>query len=269
MNINNSLSVCVLISCMFQDESIVERTGVQTNVVVVNQCDEECVREYDFQNKVGRTCHVKFISTCQRGLSRSRNMAIKNCSDDICLICDDDELLVDNYEDIILQQYLMHPNEQCITFALLRKDIVKHYPKKGGYLGFKESLHISSHQITFRRRFLVDKSIVFDQKMGSGTGNGGGEENKFIIDIKKSGAKIFFVPEVIATVNPGASQWFDGYTTKYFLDRGWVVRRLFGGIIGYIYMWANIYLHRKDFTKDGITLYDVIRCFHKGFFSKR
>ena len=79
----------ILISCMHEkDTSIIERSNVQSDVVVVNQCDLDSVEEFDFVNKKGKTCHAKFINTTERGLSRSRNMAICNAWGDVCLICD-------------------------------------------------------------------------------------------------------------------------------------------------------------------------------------
>ena len=98
------MKLILLISCMHEkDHSIIERSNVQTDVVVVNQCDKDSVDEFDFKNKKGETCHAKFINTTERGLSRSRNMAIRNAWGDVCLICDDDEWLSDDYADTIIK----------------------------------------------------------------------------------------------------------------------------------------------------------------------
>ena len=75
----------ILISCMHQkDASIIERTGVQSDVVVINQCDHNSIEEFDFINRKGEKCHAKFICTTERGLSRSSNMAIRYAEGDIC-----------------------------------------------------------------------------------------------------------------------------------------------------------------------------------------
>ena len=100
------MKLIVLISCMHEkDHSIIERSNVQTDVVVVNQCDKDSVDEFDFKNKQGENCHAKFINTTERGLSRSRNMALLNSWGDVCYICDDDEILQDDYENIIMKAY--------------------------------------------------------------------------------------------------------------------------------------------------------------------
>lgn len=92
-------TVTTLISCMYEkNANIIARSNIQTDVVVVNQCDYDSIEEFEFKNKKGVTCRAKFINTTERGLSRSRNMAIANSWGDICYMCDDDELLADDYE---------------------------------------------------------------------------------------------------------------------------------------------------------------------------
>ena len=117
----------VLISCMHQiDTSIIERTNIQTDVIVINQCNYDKREEFNFINKKGEVCQAIFISTTERGLSRSRNLALKNATADICLICDDDEVLDDNYNDKIIQNYKNKPDLSIIAFQI--KDSEKSYP---------------------------------------------------------------------------------------------------------------------------------------------
>lgn len=260
----------LLISCMHQkDASIIERANVQSDVVIVNQCDVNCIEEFDFVNKQGRVCHAMFICTTERGLSKSRNMAIKNAWGDICMICDDDEVICDNCEEVILNAYRENPDASLIAFALIRKDNGKQYPKEKSTLGFKQILKTSSHQITFSRHNLVEYAILFDEKMGSGTGNGGGEENMFMLTIRKKGLQMLYYPDIIATVNPGASQWFKGYDNKYFENLGWTNRRLFGSILGLVYLIYWPIFRRSEYAKDGLSIYQALKSSLIGFFSKR
>lgn len=252
------------------DTSIIERSNVQSDVVVVNQCDRDCVEEFDFVNKNGRTCHAKFINTTERGLSRSRNMAIRNAWGDICQICDDDEVVADDAEKIILKTYEENSQAGLIAFSLIRNDCNKTYPLVKGHLGFKQILRTSSLQITFSRPKLEKYGIRFDEKMGSGTGNGGGEENKFMLDWRKTGAEMLYYPEVIAAINPGESQWFHGYDARYFKNFGWTERRLLGNFLGmiYIFYWP---VFRRSQYKDtcSLSLLQILKYSLQGYFSKR
>lgn len=260
----------LLISCMHEkDTSIIKRSNIQSDVVVVNQCDHNSVEEFDFVNKNGKVCHAKFINTTERGLSRSRNMAIRNAWGDVCLICDDDESMADDCEEKILNAYNEIQEAGVITFALKRYDCAMSYPLKKMKLGLKEILKTSSQQVTFSRMKVNAASIVFDEKMGSGTGNGGGEENRFLLDCRKAGFKMFYYPYIIATINKGESKWFKRYNEKFFRDRGWTSRRILGTVRGLLFIIYNSVRHRKSFIKDGVPFCVIFKNMLIGFFEKR
>ena len=265
------MTVCALISCMFQDKSIIERTRVQTNVVVINQCDKDETEEYDFTNNMGKVCHVKFISTRERGLSRSRNMAIGNCADDICIICDDDEELADGYEQHVQEGYKKYPNASVVTYKIEREySNNRNYPPllSGVRHNLVSILKTNSLEITFKRKDILSKGISFDEMMGSGTGNGGGEEEKFLMDIHRSGLYLYFYPNTIATVHKGESQWFKGFDTTYFYNKAWSARRILGGPTSVVYLGYFVLSHYKLFKSD-ISFISLMGALVKGWFSKR
>lgn len=264
------MTLTLLIACMHEkDTSIIQRSNVQTDVVVVNQCDRDSVEEFDFVNKKGKTCHAKFICTTERGLSRSRNMAIRNAWGDVCLICDDDELFPDDYKDIILKAYEEEPQADVIAFALDRKDHPKVFSKQKSKLDFKGIGQTSSLQVTFKRQSVLAKGISFDVKMGSGTGNGGGEENMFLHTCRRAGLKMFYHPGVIAIIQEtGKSKWFKGFNDQYFRNLGWVTRRIHGVFVGTAYLIMWILTHRKLYAKDNTT-FKAIKNLYIGFNENR
>lgn len=261
------MKVVILISCMYQfDYSIIERTNVQTDAVVINQCDKEGITDFDILNNKGEKCHIKYINTKERGLSRSRNMAIKNAWGDILYLCDDDELLEDNYESIIIEAYKKKPLVDIIAFSLVRKGYT--YPKKAGKMCIPQILRTSSVQTTIRRNRLLEKGIFFDVKMGSGSGNGGGEENKFLMDCRRKGLKLYYVPSIIATVKSEESQWFKGFDEKYFKDTFWAARRILGTSIGFLYMLYWCFIRSNHFNIE-IPKLTMLKYSLMGFFEKR
>lgn len=265
------MKVEVLLSCMHQrDVSIVERTHIQTDVVVVNQCNIDRVEESTFINNKGEECRLKFICTTERGLSRSRNMAIKNAqSDRICLICDDDEVLSDNYAELILQGYRDHPQADIMAFALNWTGFGKKYAKQSHKLSFKDTLGVCSVQISFKVDSIRNKLIKFDEHLGSGTGNGAGEENRFMLDCRRNRLKMFYHPNIIATVNNGESQWFKGFDSTYFENFGWSTRRIYSNdLLSFLVI---IYYSMAKFPlyKDSISYGRALRSMFVGYFKKK
>lgn len=260
------MEICVLISCMHEkDFSIIERSNMQTDVVVVNQCDIDSRVSFTFTNKKGKECKVLFINTTERGLSRSRNMALDNSWGDVCVFCDDDEVFEDEYEDIINKQFEEKSFFDIIAFKLI-------YDRKS--FGEKEQQYnkfsitrVSSAQVAFRRLRVINTGIRFDPMLGSGSGNGGGEENKFLFQLLSKGLKAIYVPQLMAEVKSDSeSQWFNGYTDKYILDEGWGCRRVFGTLYGYPILWYHAIKHAQSYKR---SLFNYLFLLHKGFLQNR
>lgn len=232
-----------LISCMHQkDASIAFRSNIKSDCIVVNQCDTNSISEHAYTNETNEPHCVKFISTTERGLSRSRNMAIKNATGDICIIMDDDETLDNDYIETVTKAYTNYPDADVIAFKVRNSE--KTYAEKPKKLGCLGVLRVASYEITFKRQAIIDKQISFDVEMGSGTGHGGGEENAFLYSCLKKGLTIRYVPQYISSLDPNSgSQWFKGFTPRFFLDRGWATARYMGKTLALLY--ALYYTVRK------------------------
>ena len=212
----------VLISAMHQtDLELFDKTKVRTDGLLINQCNENNVKQ---KCKYGR--QYKMISTKERGLSRSRNMALENAHGDYCLLCDDDEVLYEDYEDKIIDAYKRYPDADIICFKVLLEG--KTYSDKSYKIGYLKALRVSSIQVTIKLKSIKKSGVTFDEKYGSGTPMGSGEENIFIYDCLKKGLKAYYVPVIIGEAMQFESNWFKGFTDEYFVKRGSIIYRLMG-----------------------------------------
>ncbi|MGM9827049.1 MAG: glycosyltransferase family A protein [Muribaculaceae bacterium] len=252
-----------------EDSSIIKQSNIQSDVVVINQCDKNSIERFTFKNYKNEDCNAIFVCTTERGLSRSRNMAISYAPDDsICVLGDDDEIFETTAQDEIVQSYETMPDCDVATFSLIRKDCGRVYPSKGYRVKLKNALYVNSLQITFKKNSILNAGIRFDVKMGSGTGNGGGEENKFILDCLKSKLRIQYFPINIATVLPGESQWFLGFDAKYLENKGWSSKRILGPFWGLVYVVYSVFHLRKRY-KEKLSMPAAFRAMVKGYYSKR
>lgn len=258
------MTVEILLSCMHLNNDndvmqLISRSNIKSKAVVVSQCDKDAI------SICGKT---KIIYTTERGLSRSRNMALRHSTGDICLISDDDEIFADNVEDIIKNAYAENPEASLIAFALNRQDCNKTYPTMSKPLRFRQILKTSSHQISFRKSELKKYGIKFDEMMGSGTGNGGGEENKFLLDFRRHKRIMRYNPNCIATILPGESQWFHGYDARFLSNFGWSSRRAMGLFTGLAYIHYWTITHYRLYSSN-FNLPTAYRYILKGFLSRK
>lgn len=245
--------LCILLSCMYEkDKKIIKRSNIQSNCVIINQCDEDKKEQINLENS--KTC--LWINSKKRGLSISRNMAIYNSSTDICLIADDDEIFVNDIEDKILEAYKKIPQADIIVFD------IENYPKKIRNKIFKfkrlQLLKVSSVQITFRKKSIADNDLKFDIKLGAGTGNGAGEENKFLLDAYDKGLKIYHYPLKIARMIENKSTWFKGYDEEYFYKRGASTRYILGFWLSCLYA-VYFLIFKYEEYKNNISFFNAFK----------
>lgn len=211
------MKIEVLISTMHQkDLSLIERMNIESNAIIINQCDKD-----DYNEKKIEDGYVRMISVKDRGLSKSRNLAIDNSNSDICVIADDDLKYKNQYRKIITDAYKKYEDADIIAFDVPSTN--KDRPTsslKEGKVDFLHSMKIASFQITFKRKSFIDQNIRFNELFGAGSKYTCGEENILLTEAIKKGLKVYFVNKDIAIVDHNESTWFNGFDEKLFRTKG-------------------------------------------------
>lgn len=234
----------VLMSCMHQaDDELVRKSRITGDVVVINQCDRDGYDEYLTQDGKARMFH-----TTQRGLTKSRNMAIEKAQADICLLCDDDEMFVSDYEKAILQAYEELPQADVIVFKMVNRP--PSFADQVMRLRFPQTMKVSSWQISFNRENLLRTGVRFDELLGAGTGNGAEEELKFLLDCERANLVIYYFPVQIASVAQEKSTWFGGFTQTFFENRGATTRYILGAPMASLYALYYVICKRSMYCND-------------------
>lgn len=213
------MKIEVLLSTMNQKNfDIVKKCNIKGDVIVINQCNEEKVEE-----KYDNNGHIKMIYTMERGLSKSRNMALKEATGDICILCDDDIEYLDSYIEIVRKAFSEVKDADVIVFNVMSMNTeqrkqenlfsdVRRIPFYKSY----GSVHIA-----FRRKSIQENCINFNVKFGSGSGMYSfAEDSLFFAEIHKKKLKSYVYPAVIANLYTEGSTWFSGFNEKYFYDMG-------------------------------------------------
>lgn len=249
-------------SCMHQsDAALVHKSNITGGCVMINQCDREDYAEYPTERGT-----IRMFSNRQRGLTKSRNQAIRNAQADVCLICDDDEFFVSDYENAILEAYRQHPQADVIIFKI--DNLRSSFQDEAMQLRFPQTMKVSSVQISFRRERLLEAGVWFDELLGAGTGNGAEEELKFLLDCQRAGLKIWFVPVVIGSVSQEASTWFGGFDERFFENRGATTRYILGTALASLY--AVYYVVRKrNMYQDTISPLCALKAIFRGIIQNK
>ncbi len=251
------MTVDILMSCMNQlDDKLVKDSQLTENVIVINQCDKNEYNEYATQNGV-----AKMYSTTDRGLTKSRNMAISKSKADICMLCDDDEIFVADYENKIKKAYAEIKQADVVIFKMVNRP--NPFGDEAKRLRFPNTMKVSSWQISFKRNRLIETGVRFDELLGAGTGNGAEEELKFLTDCEKAGLKIYFYPEEIASVAQQESTWWEGFNEQFFINRGATTRYILGWFVATLYAFYYA-VKKRGYYDNGMTVSRAIKYTLKG-----
>ena len=161
------------------------------NILIINQSlDSLCTSNFT---------SVRVINTQEIGLSKSRNLAIRNATKKICLITDDDVVYFPNFDKEIITAYNQKPNASIITFNHQREGLNK--PQNNSLTEYNHSMksiwEVCSIEISFRLKDIKDSNICFDENFGLGSYFETAEEYLFLRDAIKLRLKVLFYPLII------------------------------------------------------------------------
>ena len=196
---------------------------------------------------------IKYFYMFKKGLSKNRNNGIKNSKSDICHICDDDLVYLENFSNIIKEEYLKNNSLDVITFQALDEKNQKHFKIKKGKHNKLSILKIWSCGITFKRNSILNKKIKFDENFGLGSKWVCGEENIFLKNCLDEKLNLFHSDKSIVFHKKESSGF--KFRDELIISRIKVFKRLFGflgGIFGVIYFTIfkyNEYKNKYSFIK--------------------
>nr|WP_315220603.1 glycosyltransferase family A protein [uncultured Flavobacterium sp.] len=218
------------------------------NILIINQSEKTILKsDYKF---------VRVINIAEKGLARSRNMAIDNAEGKICLIADDDVVFEENFNFYILSAFEEFASSAIITFNHFR--IGDTFPQKKWKQAFVHNLKsiqsVNSIEIAFRLDEIKHAKIRFNENFGLGSFFETAEEYLFLKLALQQKQKVYFCPISIATHPQFSSGKDEGSDTiiyaraalfchKYgILVYGWLVKYLF-------FLIKNKYIEPFDFFK--------------------
>lgn len=198
-------------------KELLDKMNINADCLVINQCDK-----LDYEKTNYKEHHLEIISVPERGISKSREVALNRCSGDIIILSDDDVRYYKGYEKIIKKVFDKHPEADMVCFKINRlnsdnRKNIKH--SKFKRVHFYNGLRYGAINFVFRRRSIVKNNIHFHRMFGSSI-YGSGEDTLFMIDALKKGLIVYSIDLAIGEVDMSTSSWFDGYNKRYFINRG-------------------------------------------------
>ncbi|MBQ7907215.1 MAG: glycosyltransferase family 2 protein [Clostridia bacterium] len=256
----------VLVTTMHQnDTSKYEQMNLKSDAIIANQANDCSFVE----EKKGEHI-VKMITTNTRGTSINRNMAIMYATANYIMFADDDMVLVDDYEQLVEEEFKKCPTADAIKFYCESTNPQRQLSfKKPKALKKATKRNIMSAGVVglvLRRDFLEKNCIYFQKNIGPGNDIYCGEDSVFLSDILSAKAKMYVSPKLVSYINQGESSWNEGLTERRICAMGYIYSRVYGRA-AILAMYRRAYLLRKK-TKN-YSFLQLIQLMKKGMKQQR
>lgn len=216
-----------------------------TEIIIIHQTktSHKYQKYVDFLNN---RKDIRYFSSDDKGVTKSRNLAITKSTGDILLFCDDDVIYNSDIQKNIINAYKENTNAGFLTFAYT-EDINKIKSKKFKENSFKHTLFtilsIGTIQISCKRIPITNFSIKFPEDMGAGSKYFLCDEPVFLSKFIKSRIDGYYIPISIG-YHPKESSGNIFNNKNAFISRLLCFKRIFGNFNGkllYItYLFKNI-----------------------------
>ncbi|MDD7885338.1 glycosyltransferase family A protein [Flavivirga sp. 57AJ16] len=189
------LSTMYRTSLSFLAEMFPEDNFLNYNILIVNQTSNDKLLKSGYTN-------IRIINSFEKGLSKSRNLAIKNAIGEVCLIADDDVKYQKNFKEIILDTYTKRSEADVVTFQMIDDagKLFKAYPNITIH-NKKTIKTVNSVTLTFRTERLKFHKVGFNQHFGLGAIFQNADEYVFLRNALKANLNVYFEPKVILSHN--------------------------------------------------------------------
>lgn len=204
------MRVEVLLSVLKLNKNNLKNMNITSRCTIINQCGKNNFEKYK---------NFNIYSYDELGTANSRNRGLEHISEDIILLCDEDVVYNDDYENKVINEFKNNPKADIIVFNFINPYRKKRINKRRKRVYLHNSLNYASYNIAFKRNSIGN--IKFNTLFGPNAKFiSGGDDSLFLVDCLKNKLKVYTSPVFIGKISNDKSTWFKGFNEQYFFDRG-------------------------------------------------
>ena len=200
------------------------KMNLQADSIIINQCDKNAYDEFEYNGH-----KMQFYSFAEKGVGLSRNNALLRATGDIVLFSDEDIVYDDGYAKAVIKAFEEHPDAEMLLFNFeVTEERFTYFIQSEHRVHLWNCGRYPAYSFACRREALHKTNITYNLLFGGGAKYSNGEDSLFIAECIKKGLRIYAVPVKLGVEVPRPSTWFNGYTDKFFFDRGVLYSALYG-----------------------------------------
>ena len=228
------------------------------SILIINQTQNEKLLISDYPN-------IRVINSFEKGLSKSRNLALENAVKKILVFADDDVVYQNDFVSKIIAAYNKFQHAIVINFCAINQKgtFLKKYPTDSKkQLNTFDVFNVASIEMTINKEMLDSIGIQFDENFGLGASFEMGEEAVFLFDLKKKNQQIAFENQIIVAHETLTSSDKKGMNERYYIY-GAVFTRVLNNKYAYL-LFAKMFFDLKQNKIKLSSLYKALKSAKQG-----
>ena len=219
------MTLQTLVSAVKENTTVLaSKMQLETDSIIINQCNVNSYEQYEYNGHL-----MKCYSFKERGVGLSRNNALLRATADIVLFSDEDIVYQKGYAEKICNAFKERPYADMLLFNIeVEEDRATYHTDSEFRVHRYNCGRYPTYSFAIRRERIMKENITFSLLFGGGAKYSNGEDSIFIKDCLHHGLRVYALPISIGKEEKRPSTWFNGYTKKFFFDRGVLYRCLYG-----------------------------------------
>ncbi|WP_428231681.1 glycosyltransferase family 2 protein [Flavobacterium sp.] len=228
-------------------------------ILIVNQSQNETILASGYSN-------IRIINSFEKGLSKSRNLALEYAVGKILVIADDDVVYQQGFLSKIIASHNAYKDAAAITFSALQAEgtFLKKYPSRSKTkMNSFDILNTSSIEITLKKKIIDTLGVSFDENFGLGSTFEMGEEAILLFDLKKKNEQLVFIPEIIISHDFSTTSQKKSIFENYYIQ-GALFARIFNRNYQF-WIFIKLFFDLKQGKIKIRSLYKIFKNAQKGY----
>jgi glycosyltransferase involved in cell wall biosynthesis len=222
------------------------------NILIVNQTTEDKLLHSPFPS-------VRVVNSFERGLSKSRNLALQHAQGELCIIADDDVVYVNDFDIVIADAHNRNAEAGVICFKTITTSGQPYYPDypntEKQIIAMQSLVPILSIEVTFKRE--VIGGLSFNELFGLGARFEDAETLFFLRSALHKKVPVYYSPQYVVAHAPFSSSDDVASDRLIYARMAGYYKRF--GALAYVYLIKFVFfLLRKKFIKPGQALQKYI-----------
>jgi len=236
-------------------QTLYQKMNLTGDAIFGNQCGKD-----EIFNLLISGHQVKIVNQSNIGVSRNRNVILKEATADLVVFMDDDVVMSKGYEEIVESEFKKHKTFTSIRFNMVTPNQERPIRQHGnGVSTYRDVISYGVWGLVIARKSLLKNKLLFNEDFGPGAQFYCGEDSMFSKELLLHTRYNYVSKIVLGTVDQEASTWYKKHDEKFFVSQGAMYYHLGGLLSRWFFIKVMLFKHRKYINISWGIVYSYLR----------